>query len=555
MVPIYFQRVSHSKKPQPIPGDFQPCVILTFDRWNDFGFQTTFEAYYLQKGSFHSIGAVKIGTENNVSTVDLIDTANSVFESTYIFQLSGRYLSLGDGLSYYHNVRSQIPAIEDSNIILAALHDVVFLEHKQPHSPDLDLRSAQVFARSLLRNAEALTAYGSAKEILFPDELHPDRFNFALLTSLPDSRSRIHVDFRFSPNEPLPEKISVLIGKNGLGKTQILYAVKRALAGQQRSGELIYVDYADAEKYKPPFQKLIAIAFSPFEDFDTEALISSSPAYVYCGFRSSRERFDREYAYAQVGPLLASIIENDFRLRLLPEKAARPKLRSLIRALHEGLECSRVQILIRWKGAETPSLVDLANAIVDDPEALKETIIAQSISFNSIYIDDQPMRHLSAGQKMFVLSAVNVVAHIDRNSLLLMDEPELYLHPNLECAFMRMLKTILELFESFAIIATHSVFVAREVPARNVTILRRSKDLGTIASPAGIETFGADLSNIADYIFDNVLQRKPYEEWLDALIREPGVTFENLAERFAGKLNLESLIYLRSRIRRSTTNG
>ena len=68
---------------------------------------------------------------------------------------------------------------------------------------------------------------------------------------------------------------------------------------------------------------------------------------------------------------------------------------------------------------------------------------------------------------------------ITENSLIIIDEPENTLHPNFEIGFIKILNNILEKYNSFAIIATHSSIIAREIPSKfiNIIILNEIKNL------------------------------------------------------------------------------
>ena len=62
--------------------------------------------------------------------------------------------------------------------------------------------------------------------------------------------------------------------------------------------------------------------------------------------------------------------------------------------------------------------------------------------------------HLSAGQRLFSYIVINILGTIRRNSLVLVDEPELSLHPTPEIAFLRMLKAILASYSIRNVAAT-----------------------------------------------------------------------------------------------------
>ena len=161
--------------------------------------------------------------------------------------------------------------------------------------------------------------------------------------------------------------------------------------------------------------------------------------------------------------------------------------------------------------------------------------------------DETHVSYFSAGQAMFVYMVFSAIAGVQRDSLLIIDEPELFLHPNLEMAYLRMLRTLLRLFESYAIVATHSVFVVREVPARNVRIFSPSELSDVSIGLPSIETFGADIAEIANLVFDNIAATKPHEEWLNGLVKK-GETYSDVKARLGSHLTDENLTFLRNHL-------
>ena len=79
------------------------------------------------------------------------------------------------------------------------------------------------------------------------------------------------------------------------------------------------------------------------------------------------------------------------------------------------------------------------------------------------FLNDEPIE-LSSGQRLFAYIVINILGTMRRNSLILVDEPELFLHPTLEIQFVDMLKAILAKFNSKALLATHSVVTVRKCP-------------------------------------------------------------------------------------------
>jgi energy-coupling factor transporter ATP-binding protein EcfA2 len=549
-VKIYYQAPQHSLKPQLPVTLSPPYFLLTRDKWNDLGISTTFDLFYCEARRLDHIGTLGIATGKSLTTWETIPVSQPVYADTYNFEIPAPFISLGNSISYYSALKEKVPIVSELDELLESLHDVIFLEHRHPDSPELELRKNEAFQKSVLKSTAALEAYGGGKQVLFGSELLSNRFDFAVPLLLNGQNEPFIQNFTFDSKSGLPANIFVLIGRNGLGKTQLLYAVQRFLTVSPHTGAMLFPRLRDDSTIYPSFRKVVAISFSPFEHFPIESNQQNGLAkYVYCGFRGEGDRFDVEKAMHALGKSLQDIIEKEVADIQLVGRRPRPRLQSLVRALKEGIGTKRLMLMPTDATENSRELVDLGKRLIEEPTELLEELRATPITFDRIYLDEKPVGQHSAGQQMFALNAINIVAHIEPDTLLLIDEPELYLHPNLECAFVRMLRTILNLFEAHAIVATHSVFVARETPASSISILRQRDDGVIVSTSPQLETFGGDLGTIANYIFDNVLEQRPYEDWLDGLLQK-GVSLAELRKKFGEILNLESFIYLRGKIAR-----
>ena len=99
---------------------------------------------------------------------------------------------------------------------------------------------------------------------------------------------------------------------------------------------------------------------------------------------------------------------------------------------------------------------------------------------------------------------------IDKESIILFDEPELHLHPNAIANVMRMFNKILEEFNSYAIIATHSPIILQEIPSNNIIVLERIDNQPFVRRPE-IECFGENISLITRDIFDVTSKESYYQ--------------------------------------------
>jgi energy-coupling factor transporter ATP-binding protein EcfA2 len=166
---------------------------------------------------------------------------------------------------------------------------------------------------------------------------------------------------------------------------------------------------------------------------------------------------------------------------------------------------------------------------------------------NKLYFfNNEELIFLSSGQQTFVDLVINILSLIKPNSLILIDEPENTLHPNLEVDFMRILQSILNDFDSFAIIATHSATIVREVPSEFVHVIKLNESNQPVISKPSIKTFGADIGTITNYIFDDIFKdEKPFENWfLEEKVKYE--TFDEFEEKYRAILNYDFLLYCKN---------
>ena len=122
---------------------------------------------------------------------------------------------------------------------------------------------------------------------------------------------------------------------------------------------------------------------------------------------------------------------------------------------------------------------------------------------------------------------------------MLIDEPETALHPNLEISFMKILKSILDQNKSYAIVATHSSILTREVPDKFVHVISINNKVEVSIDKPVMKTFGSNIGDITNYIFDDVFQlEKPYQEWLEEQ-KENYDSYEEFYEKFRKILSYE----------------
>lgn len=221
-----------------------PCVVLSFDRWNDYGVRTQFDLHYWPvAGVPRSCGAVKILH---------IEGGDTNLPETFT-ALDANYCSLGQAISYYRNLDDMGAGVRTA--VTSALKDIVYQrELADPFKPLLE------FSKSLLRFSEAEKLYeeglaafdfGTATHIL------PE---FAFSCRLAGATADHSVTFNYRDREPVPGRIITLIGMNGTGKTRYMQRLADAVVNGPGNGEMFTPE-------RPRFSRVVAISYSAFDEY------------------------------------------------------------------------------------------------------------------------------------------------------------------------------------------------------------------------------------------------------------------------------------------------
>lgn len=451
-----------------------------------------------------------------------------------------RYLSLAANVESYLRL-VKVVGREAAVAALEKLHDVTVLQRLDPDHPDLSLRETAEFKRELLRSISEYKAFSESAQSLFGD-LPKHDYSFDLSFQLPRFEAPHEFSFDFSKGD-LPSNVHVLIGRNGAGKTQALMHLCHALLRGDRAQPLGNLPGSETTSLsrKPPFSQVIAISYSPFDTFLARYGSANELAqnYVYLGFRDTIDhRLGLRTTHNRTVDAFRRVLEQDHR-EVLPERKTR--LRGLIAALSRAIDFDSIAVQI--SGDKLP----LLQTIVRDGAVARNWTMAmgKAVGRAGLWFQKEGVAmHLSAGQQIFAFIATNIASAISWESLILIDEPELYLHPNLEITFVKMIKALLSQFSSFAVLATHSLVVTREIPRTQVHVVKVGDGIPSVSHPS-FQTFGADLTAIGNYVFDNAFQSEAYKEFLTDAARN-AKSLDDIPESLRDELNLSSKVFLKS---------
>jgi ABC-type lipoprotein export system ATPase subunit len=469
-----------------------PCVVLEKGRrWDDYGYVTRFDAYFLADAEAEpsSLGFVKILQRGTMETQLENEFTN----------LDDRFCSLGQDLEFYGRIHKLGPEL--SREILLGLRDIVY-------SPEIFAAWSNEpgLQRALLRSSEALKAFREAGALFGRHSSPAQGLTFSFTQKLFGFDEPHQVGFDFRAQAGGLGRAMVLVGKNGTGKTALLARLAHILSG-------LDVEQTNAlTPERPNLSVIIAISYSAFDTF-TRPQMRYEPgvSYFYCGLRAPREPTSPE---SDPSPDTG---------RVDPEWA----IRDLKASLHRITVLDRKQ---RWA-----DLLEQSGLFEDigQPAHLHGTEVSQEGWFHE----------LSSGHKIIVMILTNVLSRIQRNSMLLFDEPELHLHPQLLSNMMRSLHLLLEEYESYAILATHSPLVLQETPARAIRIVERRGRFPFVAHYPG-ESFGENLTELVHTAFRVDEENKNYIQILKRLTQR--MSREEIVELFDENLSLNARMTLRA---------
>lgn len=459
--------------------------------WDDFGYKTTFRGFFLSGKYKVDLGNIKILFKDNFNSHEYIQNKFPCIDGVYdVSNISNHdFISIGEDIDYYNIINSEKENRREVKQYLKALNDVCLLSLSRD-----DFQRWEGYKLSLLRDSSLTsvlskglkTALGSYEELS----------SFSLNINQDKGHS---LNLLFNKKTLVPSRINILIGKNGCGKTRTLNYISN-----------IYTGVISSFNEWPYCNKLITASFSPFDNFPTDKELhlklntnnQDSTDYIngysYIGFKDDSSSFNLEsFIKRSVKSYINSIrldetrrVRKDFnRISLIHDT-----LRKAMSFEQIGLKSSNDQIILHDQYDETDD-IDEAYGLVFLDEELNEI-------------------KLSSGQRMYSLFVPSIISEIKKESLLLIDEPELYLHPELEVGLISMLKKVLSETNSFAIIATHSAIIAREIQSDFVHILENNFS----CRKPDIETLGNSLERISADVFGDKLTDKPYQEILDDLI-------------------------------------
>lgn len=428
----------------PAKPEFGDVLSLSSNNWDDYGYKTTLNAQiYINNQPIPFDFSVKLLIEDIDNTaIKLDELCKDGWDG--IFPIPNvNYITLPSDIDFYKVLISKIG--EDATIILLKeLRDAGFtLNVNNDRNTEL-LIEKDIFKTSLLRESGSSKAFQDGYLIF--NKIFSEIRDFQLNIIAKDEHVRT-VPFKFT-SSLLPYDINVIIGPNGIGKSHCLkslveYWLQTGMGDFSVLNENKHTPFDE----RPNISKLVLVSYSPFEDFNLDMEnnnLQDKQAYQYFGFRQKRDDgsigISRNLPALNSSNSLIDMVSDDEKYKFIDGRIN--KLNIINEVLKSAIDYE--QCALKLKSTEHPAFFNdqaipingeqffLAKYIstwIPNIDLLRE---ACSLNDGVIFIKNDKIVPLSSGQRLFAYIVINVVASIKDNSLIVIDEPELFLHPTLE---------------------------------------------------------------------------------------------------------------------------
>ena len=496
---------------------------LHSSEWDDFDYKVKFKIFYKKDESdnHNFLGYIRILVQNNKNTFEFFKkNGKRIDENNYGIShlFTGDVVSCPLDIEFYEKINKIFNSNpDDIDIFLDAMKDASYLNSGSKYFSSFD-----GYACTILREgstAQAILAKGYGLAIGRP--LLQSKFEVKIET---DSNKFDTLTLKFDNTRKFGRRnINLLVGRNGSGKTFLMDNIVKNVLGLSTKK----IDF-------PYFNKVIMCAFSPFEEFLTEFELGEKfkeansnntsnynirkrrlpvNKYTYIGFKDEESRFNINYPKLKSVKAILDIIKYDSNI-WWAEFSKKKLLEDTLK-----LSVDFDDIMLKLRNGEYVSINNIGK------ELFNKISEKEGIFFK--YKGE--IVKLSSGQQIYSYLIPQLISEIEKETLILIDEPELYLHPGLELGLIKMIKKLLDEFKSFAVIATHSSILTREIDREAVNIFKRQANY-TYINNASIETYGSDLEKIIVQVFEDDLEKKIYEGIIDEKIGD--ITINEVSTNF-----------------------
>lgn len=298
----------------------------------------------------------------------------------------------------------------------------------------------------------------------------------------------LEVDFRDKDGEIL--NTVVIIGENGSGKTTLLKNLYDSFEIDERG-------YEEVEDNKVELTPALYTATVRLDDNEIGVLSpevayglgnrSTDPKVIYMPTEINFEKINKVDNTLNFRPNFQNIVDQNMTQNIpsfIATKINKEIFKNRNKTIGEVIDnvCDEINSIF--------SVMDLDVKLV----GLSETHETKPIFKNSLG-NEFDITGLSSGEKQLFLRALSLKFLEVNNSVILIDEPEISLHPQWQ-------KKIIHVYESIGnnnqlIIATHSPHIIGDIESKQLRVIKRDKSGISIVDNSELtETYGKNIGDI-----------------------------------------------------------
>ena len=471
-----------------------PAFVLVSDLgWNDYSYYTLFDLFYHTEESVTLIGETKLFKADEQPDEDGHYYTEQYLDEQFT-NLDVRFCSLGKDADYYRTLKDLFP--ETYRGVLWALKDCALFPYLEDKYGD-----KSVFKTSLLRDNSSERMLRLARPLLLGEDINT-MFNFSYKFMPRYATDDVEINLNFSNVGYFPNRMYAVIGENGVGKTQMISSLPLDLYKRR---------IAAFEPKIPQFSKIIAVSYSQYDHFEIPESTASFN-YFYCGL------------FKNEGKKRELCTREDMQHRVIKncnEIIRKSRVKNLITILSNLFQEDRLSDIFVEKG---------------DKLVVAEAFVSEW------------MKDMSSGEASFLLVFTDILANIRYDSLVLFDEPENHLHPSAITSLINAICELLDIFQSFSVVVTHSPLIVREMLAKNVYVMSRYDNTPDIRK-IGIESFGENVSTLNNVIFGKDGVQPYFRKRIKHLMKTENLTSQQMEEILEDgdlPISLNTSIYIKS---------
>lgn len=539
-------------------------IVPLNSSWNDFGYQYRAKLSLMYDGMKREFSIYVIPLSSDLAHVNLPGWIGSLAEGQ-VFDIENnsafQFFTLFKDIDCYEEIARSLGKT-DTQAILRRLNDITFLKSSGLISAiqyDQFIYSSN-FRLGVLRYPAAWKAFRRGfLNARYTKKLDDAKIDFSYHCHLAGYSGKHSIDFQFRQHRYFDDRVHCIIGVNGVGKTRYLESLISSLCTNANSKAdfptpslLAYSnEYAAYNSNNvapssglPSFNYVLGYS----SDFDTALPIGCNLGgpfqYRYFDISSrSKERISME----PLGLLFADIYRDQHSL-----DSELSKYSILKSSLSEALDFDSILLPVVHQYDGELSFEDHRREKWVKAKSLKGELKSLEVlgaidPARDITLSDDLGRPnaLSSGQKAFLRFALHFLSYAESGTLIVIDEPETHLHPNLVSQFMALLYRVLQATNSVAIVATHSVYVVREIPSHCVHIFSKGNFGSVDTLKVYTKTLGANINTLSRTVFDDSTINTYTSKIIDEVARS-GLSFKEVLTRYEDVFSVEMLVEIKA---------